>query len=74
MHGVQNIAAKQVLNKLKYDSATESRKLLHWLPIAARIKFKLLVHVYKCFQGDALKYIKNLLIKMSVLKQGLRSS
>ena len=29
---VQNAAAKLVLNKTKYDSATEAFKELHWLP------------------------------------------
>ena len=58
---VQNIAAKLVLNKQKYDSAAESRKLLHWLPIAARNEFKILVLVYKYLQGDAPEYLHNML-------------
>ena len=39
---VQNIVVKLVLNRTKHESSTESRKQLHWLPIAARIEFKLL--------------------------------
>ena len=31
--GIQNMYAKLVLNKCKYDSATECLKQLHWLPI-----------------------------------------
>ena len=30
---IQNMCAKWVLNKCKYDSATECLKQLHWLPI-----------------------------------------
>ena len=71
---VQNIAAKLVLNKQKSDRVTESRKFLHWLPIAARMKFKILVLVYKCFRGDAPEYIQNLLTKKPELEEGLRSS
>ena len=75
MQRVQNIAAKLVLNKQKYDRATESRKLLFWLPIAARIEFKILVLVYKCFQGDAPEYIqKNMLTKKPVLKEGIQNT
>ena len=64
MQRVQNIAPKQ-----KYNSVTESRKLLHWLPIAARIEFKISVLVYKSFQGDAPEYIHNLLMKSQYSKK-----
>ena len=39
---VQNIAAKLVLKMDKNSSATEARRLLHWLPIKVRIEFKIL--------------------------------
>ena len=37
---VQNIVAKLVFNRRRYESSTESRKLLHWLPIVAWIAKK----------------------------------
>ena len=42
---VQNVAAKLVLNKSKYDSATQALKELHWLPIKFRIIHKILTLV-----------------------------
>ena len=37
---VQNMAAKIVLNKSKYDSPTRCLEELHWLPIQQRITIK----------------------------------
>ena len=38
---VQNMAAKLVLRRRKYDSATAALKELHWVPIRYRIQSKL---------------------------------
>ena len=43
---VQNIAARLILRKTNHDSVTECLRELHWLPIRARIDFKILVLVY----------------------------
>ena len=60
---VQNVTAKVVLSKTKYDSATEALKELHWLPIRFRVIHKLLTLVYKSLKGNALKYLQDLLHK-----------
>ena len=60
MQKIQNMAAKIVLKKLKYDSSKESLKELHWLPIEFRIKFKIVMIVFKCINGNAPKYLKEL--------------
>ena len=39
LHRIQNMAAKLILKKSKYKSATEARKLLYCLPIVYRSKF-----------------------------------
>ena len=44
---IQNMAAKLVLNKRKYDSSTECMRSLHWLPIGQRVKYKALTLIYK---------------------------
>ena len=54
---VQNAVAELVLNKTKYDSATEALKELHWLPIRFRIIHKLLILVHKSLKGNAPKYL-----------------
>ena len=46
----QNITAKQVLGKAKYDSCTQCLQTLHWLPIKFRIIFKILTKVHKCLE------------------------
>ena len=70
---VQNIAAKTILKRKKFDSATEALKELHWLPIDLRIKFKILCFVYKCLDGNAPEYLQNLLVIRNQLRS-LRSS
>ena len=71
---VQNAAVKLVLNKTKYDSATEALKELHWLPIRFRIIHKLLTLVHKSLKGNAAKYLQELLHKHQPGRDGLRSS
>ena len=67
---MQNIAAKLVLKMDKYSSATEARRLLHWLPIKARIEFKILSLVYKCLEGTAPEYVRNLLVLKKLPREG----
>ena len=59
---IQNIAAKLILNRSKTDSATKVQYELYWLPIKARIKYKILLLVFKCLHNMAPKYLENLLI------------
>ena len=61
MQRVQDIAAKIVMGKYKYDSSTQCCKALHWLPIKARIEHKLLTLVHKCVHGEAPQYLKDLI-------------
>ena len=59
---IQNVAAKLILNKSKTESATKVHYELHWLPIRARIEYKILLLVFKCLHNMAPKYLENLLI------------
>ena len=58
---IQNMAAKVVLCKSKYESSHESLQELHWLPIHRCIQHKILTLVYKCMNGQAPDYLINLL-------------
>lgn len=60
---VQNFAVKLILNKKKFDSATECLRELHWLPIRYRILFRLLCMSYKCINDQATNYLANYFIK-----------
>ena len=55
---VQTRAAKMVLQRKKYDSATECLKDLHWLPIKFRIEHKILTLVFKTIKGEVPDYLK----------------
>lgn len=45
---IQDLAAKMILGRNKYASSTQARNELHWLPIIARVKFKIISLVHKC--------------------------
>ena len=70
---IQNMCTKLVLNKCKYDSATEYLKQLHWLPIKQQIQHKILVITYKSLNGQAPKYIQELINVKPAPSSSLRS-
>ena len=64
---------KLVLNRSKYENSKQSLFDLHWLPIKARISFKVLTYMYNCSVGKAPSYLTDLLTNQ-VSKRTLRSS
>ena len=58
---IQNMATKLILNRLKRDSATNVHYELHWLPIKARIEYKIPLVALKCLNSMTPKYLENLL-------------
>ena len=58
---VQNSAARLVKKIPRRASITAHRKYLHWLPIIERVKFKVLLMVYKCLNNLAPYYLKTML-------------
>ena len=73
MQSIQNYGAKLGLGKTKYDSNKEALEL-YWLPIKSRIKFKILILVFKCLRGEAQNYLSNLLVRCLELTCNLRSN
>ena len=59
---VQNAAARLTMNISKYSHVTQAKKDqdLHWLPVRARIHFKILLLVFKAIHGLAPPYISDL--------------
>ncbi len=51
---IQNAAARLVFNEPKRTHVTPLFISLHWLPVAARIKFKTLMLAYRTTTGSAL--------------------
>ena len=58
---VQNNAARLVLGNKRSDRASPLLRELHWLPVRARIQYKLATFVYKCLQGSAPIYLQEFL-------------
>ena len=70
---VQNAAARLVTRTKKFDHITPVLVQLHWLPIAQRIEFKILLLVYKCLHNLAPSYLSALIVPVSS-QRALRSS
>jgi hypothetical protein len=57
----QNTAARIVTRKAPWEHITPILKTLHWLPVAQRVKFKLCLLVFKCLNGLAPSYLREML-------------
>ena len=71
---VQNIAAKIVLGKGKYDNTTRCLAELHWLPIQQRIEFKIITLVHKSLHGLVPQCLVDLLTRKVLRREGLHSN
>ena len=69
---IQNSAARMITLTSKYEHITPILYDLHWLPITQRIKFKILITVFKCLHGKAPSYLSEL-ISVYVPGRTLRS-
>jgi hypothetical protein len=73
LQSVQNAAARIVQRLPKSHSVTPVLKDLHWLKVDMRIKYKVLLMVYKALHGEAPVYIQDLL-KLYEPTRSLRSA
>ena len=72
---IQNFAAKVVLKRRKFDSASQALRDLHWLPVGRRADFKLITIVHKALHGKAPLYIaERLHVQSSTGNRCTRSS
>ena len=55
------MACRIVCNLQKFDHVTSSMQDLHWLNIPYWIQFKIACIMFKCINGQALKYLTDLL-------------
>ena len=62
---IQNAAARLITKTKKRAHIRPVLKSLHWLPIKYRIKFKVLLLVFKSFHGCAPEYISDMLPSIS---------
>ena len=69
---VMNASARLVFCAPRNCHVTPLLKELHWLPVRARIDFKILVITFKILNGLAPKYLQNLVKVMEPSKYNLR--
>jgi hypothetical protein len=70
---LQNSAARLVRRLLKHNHVTPLLRELHWLPVKQRIKFKVLLLVFKALNNLAPAYIQELLVVKPESARSLRS-
>jgi len=71
---ILNAAARLVCLVPKLDHLTPYLIDLHWLPVEFRIKFKVLIFVFKALNGVAPRYNSDLIRKKSSPRSALRSN
>lgn len=87
LHGIQDCKAKRlqsvlhasarlVFHSSRFDPITPLLRKLNWLPIKARIDYRLLLQVHKCLRGNAPTYLADELTPVRSLpgRSRLRSS
>jgi len=70
---IQNAAARVISRTKKFDHITPVLMNLHWLPIAERINFKIILLAFKALHGMAPKYIQDM-VKIVKRDRTLRSN
>ena len=71
---VQNAAALLISKTQRSDHIMPALFSLHWLPIEARISFKILLLTYKILNGLATGYLSNLISSYKPNRHNLRSA
>ena len=62
LQSIQNHAARIVLRKLMHASATSMLKTLHWLPVKARIQYKIVCLCFQCLCHNTMpSYLSDIL-------------
>eukprot|EP00116_Pleurobrachia_bachei_P011568 sb/3471830/ len=70
---VQNSAVRFINNHRRRLGVTKLRRELHFLPVDARIDFKILLLTYKCINGLAPLYLQDLITPRTQTGRNLRN-
>ena len=70
---IQNSAARLVMRKSKREHITPLLFDLHWLPVAARVEYKVALMVFKCLQQTVPRYLQSAIATYTP-SRALRSS
>ena len=60
---VQNYAARLIMRFGKSEHITPVLRYLHWLPVDARVDYKVLLYTYKAYNNHAPPYINEMITK-----------
>jgi len=73
---VQNCAARLILNLRQRDHVTPALQQLHWLPIRARVQFKLCTLMYDIHNSRCPAYLSDAVrsVAATSTREGLRSA
>ena len=74
---LQNIVARVVTRYSKFDHVTPvlyELHCMHWLPVKMRIRFKLLLLMYRCVQQTAPAYLCELIQPKKKSKYSIRAT
>ena len=71
---VQNAAARLVSNIPRFCHISPVMYRLHWLPVKYRIIYKVILITFKAMQGNAPRYISDLITFTRQSRYGLRSN
>ena len=72
LQAVQNAAARLVSGARRRDSISPILRSLHWLPVRRRVIFKSAVIAWKCVNGVAPTYLRELYVPMEDVRGGPR--
>ena len=61
LQAVQNMAARLIARRRKYDHISDVLINLHWLPVSSRITFKIATQTYRCINNCAPVYLSELI-------------
>lgn len=70
---VQNSAARLIFRSKRRDHITPLLHALHWLPVQARVEYKLCMLCFNFFSGTCPLYFSQLLTKYKIGREGNRS-
>ena len=70
---IHNWAARLIDGAMRYSHATPLLKKLHWLPIAVRVEFKILLLTHRALNGQAPDYNRHCVSRRQPVRS-LRSS
>ena len=74
LKSLQNWAARLIYRTNRRQDSSPLNQSLHWLPISKRVRYKLLLLVYKTFHNQSPQYMQTCILHHVPSRPNLRSS